>query len=427
MLDEALDVRTRTTEEQDATERDVRQLFSAHVGQLQMWRGQHVAYALEGVRGLNEGYQGLDASRPWLCYWTIHTLDILGALTDEPTDKDEPRARSWFGTDDIPDKLESFLLGHCQHPRGGFQGGPGQLAHVAPTYAATNAIMALGSRRCYDAVNRQGIYDFLMSMKTISGAFRMQHDGETDVRATYCAIAIAAAFNLLTPELTDGVAAYIKLCQTFEGGLGGEPGNEAHGGYTFCGLAAVVLLDATHVLDLPALLHWAVHRQMTEEGGFQGRCNKLVDSCYSFWVGALFPLLHSVISKSSEPAASFLPQDSYLFLHTALQRYLVVAAQEVRGGFKDKPGKGRDFYHTCYSLSGLSIAMHTPATANLIDSEYKLKPVDPRFGVSVGKTERMLAYFRNQPQITSISSDVTYDHFSQAHVTTPPIELEEAE
>lgn len=51
------------------------------------------------------------------------------------------------------------------------------------------------------------------------------------------------------------------ITQTYEGGLGGEPGNEAHGGYTYCGLAALMLADAAHVLHLPRLLHWAVHCQ----------------------------------------------------------------------------------------------------------------------------------------------------------------------
>jgi protein farnesyltransferase subunit beta len=45
--------------------------------------------------------------------------------------------------------------------------------------------------------------------------------------------------------------------QTHEGGLGGEPGNEAHGGYTYCGLAALCILNRTGALDLPHLLHWA--------------------------------------------------------------------------------------------------------------------------------------------------------------------------
>jgi len=51
--------------------------------------------------------------------------------------------------------------------------------------------------------------------------------------------------------------------QTYEGGLGGEPGNEAHGGYTFCGLAALMLVDQAHQLDLPRLVHWAVHMQVS--------------------------------------------------------------------------------------------------------------------------------------------------------------------
>ena len=51
--------------------------------------------------------------------------------------------------------------------------------------------------------------------------------------------------------------------QTYEGGLGGEPGNEAHGGYTFCGLAALVLIKQAHQLDLPRLIHWAVHMQVS--------------------------------------------------------------------------------------------------------------------------------------------------------------------
>lgn len=36
---------------------------------------------------------------------------------------------------------------------------------------------------------------------------------------------------------------------------------------------------------------------MRFEGGFQGRCNKLVDGCYSFWQAGLLPLLHRALSK----------------------------------------------------------------------------------------------------------------------------------
>lgn len=42
---------------------------------------------------------------------------------------------------------------------------------------------------------------------------------------------------------------------------------------------------------------WSVERQMHFAGGFQGRTNKLVDSCYSFWMGAIFPQLRTHLAK----------------------------------------------------------------------------------------------------------------------------------
>lgn len=42
-------------------------------------------------------------------------------------------------------------------------------------------------------------------------------------------------------------------CQTYEGGFGGEPWNEAHGGYAFCAVAALAILDSLHLADVDAL------------------------------------------------------------------------------------------------------------------------------------------------------------------------------
>lgn len=48
----------------------------------------------------------------------------------------------------------------------------------------------------------------------------------------------------------------------------------------------------------------------------------------------------------------------YIFDREALQEYILVCCQSEYGGLIDKPGKGSDFYHTCYCLSGLSISQH---------------------------------------------------------------------
>lgn len=42
-------------------------------------------------------------------------------------------------------------------------------------------------------------------------------------------------------------------CQTYEGGFGGEPGYEAHGGYVFCAFAALVILGRARDADIDSL------------------------------------------------------------------------------------------------------------------------------------------------------------------------------
>lgn len=42
-----------------------------------------------------------------------------------------------------------------------------------------------------------------------------------------------------------------------------------------------------------------------------------------------------------------------------LQEFILVACQDRHGGMRDKPDKKSDLYHTCYVLSGLSLAQGT--------------------------------------------------------------------
>lgn len=149
---------------------------------------------------------------------------------------------------------------------------------------------------------------------------------------------------------------------------------------------------------------------MAAEGGFQGRTNKLVDGCYGFWqggTGALLALVragreaeavgwvadgaragrkrragagagaggggeeggdgmeHAADAAEVEydPAVAVQPSDDAVGTLGAvnqhqLQRYLLHCCQQESGGLRDKPGKPRDFYHTCYVLSGLAAAQH---------------------------------------------------------------------
>ena len=57
-----------------------------------------------------------------------------------------------------------------------------------------------------------------------------------------------------------------------------------------------------------------------------------------------------------------------------LQRYILLCAQDVNGGLRDKPSKPRDFYHSCYNLSGLSITQHVLVGKPVQDIEQHTDP-----------------------------------------------------
>ena len=93
-------------------------------------RPEHISYLLSGLGSLSSNYSSLDASRPWLCYWILHSVETLGPSGQIPAE--------------YAHHIVDFLR-RCQHKLdGGFCGGPhpGQMAHLAPTYAAVSALLS---------------------------------------------------------------------------------------------------------------------------------------------------------------------------------------------------------------------------------------------------------------------------------------------
>ncbi|RUS21864.1 terpenoid cyclases/protein prenyltransferase alpha-alpha toroid [Endogone sp. FLAS-F59071] len=316
-------------------------------------RDRHARYLRTGLNYLSKWLVALDASKPWLTYWILHSLDLLESEISPDIIQRYLSIGSFWNC--LYDSAGVSTMSKWQNPDGGFSGGPNQLSHLAPTYATINSIAIIGTEEAYAIINRDTLYKFLMRMKQPDGSFLMHDGGEIDIRGLYCALSVASMTNLLTPELTENCTQFILRCQTYEGGIGPYPGMEAHGGYAFCGIAALEILGETHLLDMPKFIHWTVSRQMALEGGFQGRTNKLVDGCYSFWIGGVFALIEAELVRQRWRAGK---EVDYLMDREALQEYILVACQDDDGGLRDKPHKGPDYYHTCYCLSGLSIAQH---------------------------------------------------------------------
>ncbi|XP_071454031.1 protein farnesyltransferase subunit beta [Hetaerina americana] len=395
---------TPTSIDQVTVEESVNELFETFFKLVQidpeapaLLRERHISFLKKCLTHLSVAYECLDSSRPWLCYWILHSLELL----DEQL---QPRELS---------KIVQFLA-RCQSPEGGFGGGPGQYPHLAPTYAAVNSLCIIGTEEAYKVINREKLREFLWSVRSSDGAFHMHVGGEVDIRGLYCALDVARLTNIFSDDLFDLSAEWIIGCQTYEGGFSGVPGMEAHGGYAFCGLAALSLLGRESLCDIKALLRWNVNRQMRFEGGFQGRTNKLVDGCYSFWQGGAFPLIHRILSQKD---GSVVKLDHWLFHQEALQEYLLVCCQSSSGGLLDKPHKPRDVYHTCYGLSGLSVAQHFSSqegstTCIVGNPNNELAPLHPVYNIGFEAVMNAQGYFQGLgplPPQASSSADALSD------------------
>ncbi|CCK68240.1 protein farnesyltransferase KNAG_0A05770 [Huiozyma naganishii CBS 8797] len=388
------EVETETTIDRQKVLMSCKELLQCEIEPLHKdFHREYLDYVL--AQPLPPQMTALDASQPWMLYWVANSL---ASLNEE-----------WLN-DDVKIMMAKKLnvIGSSKTEKmGPFGGGIGQMPHIAGTYASINALALCGNiENCWDYIDRESIYQWLLSLKQSNGGFKTCVEvGEVDTRGVYCALSIASMLNIMTEELVQGVVQYLVSCQTYEGGFGGCPQeDEAHGGYTFCAVASLMILDALDQINVDKLLEWCSARQLNEEKGLNGRNNKLVDGCYSFWVGATGAIL--------ETKGYVCPIDK-----NALHEYICQCCQDpAMPGLRDKPGKHADLYHTNYVLLGLAIteaiytetsqdgpvrsspALHIESTTNtkLRFKTSGLSPINPVYGVPVVNLRQFAEYFHHK-------------------------------
>ena len=95
-------------------------------------------------------------AQPWLYYYCIHTMNMLGIELDE----------------DIKQKM-TIAIQYCENE--GYAGGYKQLPHLAPTYASFLTILSLGKDFLHH-LDKDRIYTFFKKIKT-GGKFMMHEFG----------------------------------------------------------------------------------------------------------------------------------------------------------------------------------------------------------------------------------------------------------
>ena len=423
------EVVTRTDLDQIKVEQLVLKLFEEagfdtkkseeYKGEAKYYRLAHYNFTKNLINTLPAGYSSLDSGFPWFTYWISNIILMCKDNYDLSHDM----------------KMQFVqVLKELQHEDGGFRGSPRGYAHLIATYAAMMTIANLGIPEAYDIVDIPKMKNFLLKMKNnnfdvdkkpsytdkngvylitrenegdfisyhtaFPGTFQNHINGESDLRSTYCAMITASILNLIDWEnisndpLTKGVVENIKNCQTFEGGLGPEPYCEAHGGYSYCGIATLVLLNKLHEIDVNSFLRWLVSRQMAKEGGFNGRTNKLVDSCYSFWQGSIFNMLYMGDKNLSNDM-------ELLYDQLSLQAYILFACQNTKGGgLVDKPGKYPDLFHTNYATAGLILSQECQIENRKValsgDLDKIFEKVNPIYCVVDEKIKKAISYYSSK-------------------------------
>lgn len=378
---EGFSISTRTTREQSFLQRNILELYESKLKMPPptLLTTEHAQFVVSAFENIPPKFISFTSSQPWYIFYILHSLKIL-KITLEYENL----------------KFMCEILAGCLSKSGGFGGGYLQEPHLGCTFAAILSIMIISPEieNIIDLINVVEIGKFLQKCKNSDGSFRISPNQETDMRATYCAIAIYKLLNLKIEGFLDGIPEYIASCQNYDGGFGALVGTESHAGYTYCAYASLVMLGREDLADHHRLLSWAVHRQVQCAGGFQGRCNKLVDSCYSFWCGALIPLLqaHSSISEY-DIHFKFMDKE-------AQDIYLLLVCQNIAGGFTDRLLHNPDVYHTCYSLSSLALFHNSyfnfiSEEATPLDEYHHIERVHPLYNITTPTYDLFLKRYYN--------------------------------
>lgn len=138
-------------------------------------------------------------------------------------------------------------------------------------------------------INKKKLMEFFQGLSGDDGGYheflKNGKDTKSDARFTYCVVAVSKILQL--EVCSEKVAMFLETTKSFDGGYGVMKNAESHGGYTFCAIATLFILQKLPQ-NCSDVVKWCVMRQRK---GFCGRVNKEADTCYSFWIGGTLKLL----------------------------------------------------------------------------------------------------------------------------------------
>ncbi|KAN0062761.1 geranylgeranyl transferase type-1 subunit beta [Thecaphora frezii] len=341
-------------------------------------RRKHVAFYLRHLSMLPQPYTSADGQRMTLAYFALSSLDLLGAVEEKLKPEERSEYVDWIYEQQCPAELGGGFRGgpsigsavaslatlrvsqlptetHREETSGSSQLGGGNLAM---TYTALLSLAIL--RDNFQRLDRAALLHHLRSCQQPDGSFAPSiGHREYDCRFVFCAFAVCWMLDDWSAIDVERAIDFLRRSRCWDGSFGQVETQEGHGGSTYCAVAALALAQRLDVLDEDAmgtsdrdrnatprvggsdrrreLERWLLNRQQ-RGSGFNGRLEKPVDTCYSFWCGAALEILgqHGHIDAASDI------------------EWILSAVSPV-GGISKVPEDPPDLMHSYLSTAALSL------------------------------------------------------------------------
>ncbi|XP_065199908.1 geranylgeranyl transferase type-1 subunit beta [Planococcus citri] len=310
----------------------------------------HIKFLQRFLHNAPKSLATYEPIRPTIIFFIVSSLDLLNDI-DSISAAEKSAICDWIYQMQAEPRSEAHEESHAMNY--GFFGSRTlvfqdsdnhdlseyNFGQLGMTYSCLCTLIILGDD--LSRVNKSAILKSIKHLQSENGSFLANvGSSESDMRFVYCAIVICYILNdfshINVPKCVD----FISKSVHYDGGISLEPNLESHGGSSFCAIAALHLLDqlktALNPNQLKRIQRWLILRQ---QSGFQGRPEKDVDTCYSFWVGAALKLI-----------------DSFDFVDREKNKQSIMGCQDrFRGGFSKFLYTEVDLLHTYFALCGLSL------------------------------------------------------------------------
>ncbi|KAK2964346.1 putative Geranylgeranyl transferase type-1 subunit beta [Blattamonas nauphoetae] len=250
-------------------------------------------------------HESLDTTRTTLAHLLLSGLGSINSIS-VLTDEQKEGITNWIMLHYVKSS-ESTYQGSPEEniPVCGFSAEVGSLdITLASTYSSLAVLSILHpEKELNQFVDTAAIAQSLKYFQNPNGSFRACiSPSDSDVRLNFCACACARFCGNDFGQIDiNQLEQYLVGLQNYDGGFSGANASESHAGNTFCAVMSLEILGKIDSIpDKDGLIRFLVNRQQYENGGFNGRPNKLEDVCYTWWIGSILKIfgIESFISSS---------------------------------------------------------------------------------------------------------------------------------